>query len=277
MRRPIKMFALFICAVLLCVGVEHQADAGPQATPQDHLDRGHELYEKGDLNGAMAEYRVALRLEPNNAIAHYYLGAALGQKNDAQGEIAEYRASLRINDKIPDVHFFLGMALRRKGDLDGAIAEFRAALSIRPDSVYPNSADAHLFLGMTLHQKGDLDGAITEFHAALSIRPDRDYSNSADAHWNLGTVLAQKGDTDRAIAEFRVAIRLKPGSPVPHLGLSMALQAKGYKLIRDGHDEEGTVLYDQAYLECGRALALDPKSKMISDKCDYLAGFLGKK
>ena len=41
------------------------------------------------MDGAVAEYREALRLNPNNAAAHNNLGAALGEKGDWDGAIAE--------------------------------------------------------------------------------------------------------------------------------------------------------------------------------------------
>ena len=52
---------------------------------------------KGDLDGAIAEYREALRLNPNDDEAHFNLGVALGKKGDWDGAIAEYREALRLN------------------------------------------------------------------------------------------------------------------------------------------------------------------------------------
>ncbi len=60
--------------------VSTAAWAGPQANPGDakaHLDRGAALYEKGDLDGAIGEYREAIRLKPDDADAHFHLGVAL--------------------------------------------------------------------------------------------------------------------------------------------------------------------------------------------------------
>jgi tetratricopeptide (TPR) repeat protein len=52
---------------------------------------------KGDWDGAIVEEREALRLNPNNELAHYDLGHALGDKGDWDGEIAEEREALRLN------------------------------------------------------------------------------------------------------------------------------------------------------------------------------------
>ena len=45
-----------------------------------HYNLGVALGSKGDLDGAIAEYREALRLNPNNDEAHVNLGVALGQQ-----------------------------------------------------------------------------------------------------------------------------------------------------------------------------------------------------
>jgi Flp pilus assembly protein TadD len=47
-----------------------------------HNNLGYGLFKKGDGDGAITEYREALRLNPNYAEAHVNLGLALGQKHD---------------------------------------------------------------------------------------------------------------------------------------------------------------------------------------------------
>ena len=54
---------------------------------------------KGDLDGEIAEYREALRLNPNNADAHNDLGVALEQKGDRRGALEEYRAAYMLDPK----------------------------------------------------------------------------------------------------------------------------------------------------------------------------------
>jgi Flp pilus assembly protein TadD len=64
------------------------------------------LGHKGDRDGAIAEYREALRLNPNNDVAHFFLGeahnklgVALEQKGDRQGALEEYRAAHMLDPK----------------------------------------------------------------------------------------------------------------------------------------------------------------------------------
>jgi tetratricopeptide (TPR) repeat protein len=96
------------------------------------------------------------------AEAHYNLGVALYDKDDLDGAIREYREALRIQPDYADAHVNLGVALYDKGDLDGAIREYREALRIQPDNAY-----AHLNLAAALAGKGDRDGAIREYRIAV--------------------------------------------------------------------------------------------------------------
>jgi len=60
---------------------------------------GAGLGAKGDLEGAMAEYREALRLNPNEAKAHNNLGLALEKKGHRRGALDEFRAAYMLDPK----------------------------------------------------------------------------------------------------------------------------------------------------------------------------------
>jgi Flp pilus assembly protein TadD len=47
--------------------------------------------------GEIAEYRQALRLNPNDAGAHYLLGYALERKRNSQEALQQYRAAYQLN------------------------------------------------------------------------------------------------------------------------------------------------------------------------------------
>ena len=59
---------------------------------------------------AIAEWREAIRLEPNNGILHFTLGLALSKQGELEEAIAEYRAAIRIEPRFADAHSNLGLA-----------------------------------------------------------------------------------------------------------------------------------------------------------------------
>ncbi len=70
----------------------------------DHYNRGVALHRKGDLDGAIVEYRRALRLNSNDVAAHTNLGTALQAKGDLAGALAEYRKALSLNPNDDYAH-----------------------------------------------------------------------------------------------------------------------------------------------------------------------------
>lgn len=64
---------------------------------EDHLKRGDELRSERNWDGAIAEYRDAVRLNPKNGDPHYNLGVVLEKKRDLEGALNEYRAAYSLN------------------------------------------------------------------------------------------------------------------------------------------------------------------------------------
>ena len=60
------------------------------------LGRGDALYEKKDVDGAIAKYRQAIEVEPALVEAHKKLAVALADKDDVEGAIAASRRALAL-------------------------------------------------------------------------------------------------------------------------------------------------------------------------------------
>jgi Flp pilus assembly protein TadD len=170
---------------------------------EKHFLKGYALFSKGDVDGAIVEYREATRLKPDFADAHGLLALALEQEGDFDGAIGEYRQMVRLSPNDAQAHFGLGVNLGLKGDWDGEITEEREAIRLKADN-----AEAHFNLGLALGEKGDLDGAISEFRMAIRLKADY-----AMAHNALGLALEQKGELQPALEEYRKAYELAPKNP----------------------------------------------------------------
>ena len=201
-----------------------------------HSYLGVALRDKGDLDGAIAEFREAVRLKPDSAEVHSNYGMTHQDKGDVNGAIVEYREAIRLKPDFALAHSNLGNSLASRGDFSGAVAEYREAIRLKPDF-----AAAHSNYGDTLKQMGNLDGAIAEFREAIHLKPDMSL-----AHSNYGDALKARGDLDGAIAEFREAVRLKPEFLIAHFNLGNTLKTKG--------DVDGAIA------EFQQVLRLDPDS-----------------
>lgn len=133
----------------------------------DEITRGNQLYSAGQLNRALGAYRIALHIEPSNAIAHNSLAWTLYRLGELDEGMAEVREALRLKPNDPEFVNTLACLLFDRGDVNGAITEWKRALSL---SKTPNPADLYgMAIGMLA--KGDQAGAVRYFNEAIKIDP----------------------------------------------------------------------------------------------------------
>jgi tetratricopeptide (TPR) repeat protein len=171
---------------------------------EPHNGLGSALYVKGGLDAAIAEFREAIRLENDNAVAHSNLGNALRSKGWLDEAIDECRKAIRLKNDFAEAHNNLGNALHAQGRLDEAIDECREAVRLKKDF-----AEAHFSLGNALLAQGRLDEAVAEFREAIRLK--KDY---AEAHCNLGLAFRDQGRFAEALAELQTGHELGFRRPV---------------------------------------------------------------
>ncbi len=149
---------------------------GQNAAAQNNL--GNALFQKGQVDEAIAHYQKALAIQPGHAKAHYNLGNALAEQSKLDEAIIEFQKALAIQPDQPEVLNNLATALLRSGQVDEAIIQFQKTLAIQP-----GLAGAYNNLGAALFNKGRVNEAINSFQKALAIQPD-----SGDAQNNLALI-----------------------------------------------------------------------------------------
>ena len=152
-----------------------------------HNVLGIALADRGKFDEAIAEFRQALRLEPDSGTTCWHLGAALAS-NGARQEAIEYlRRSIQLDPANGPARYDLGSILLAARSVDDAADEFRTAVRLMPGSV-----EAHNNLGLALAFQGKLAEAIDEFQHALSIDP-----KFAEAERNLAIARRQYRDVGK--------------------------------------------------------------------------------
>jgi Tfp pilus assembly protein PilF/4-amino-4-deoxy-L-arabinose transferase-like glycosyltransferase len=186
------------------------------------------LERAGDAGGAITHYEEAIRIKPDFAMAHYNLGIALARTGKIEEAVAHYEQALRINPDYAEAHYNLGTVFLREGNIGNAIGQYEQALRINPDY-----AAVHCNLGIALARTGKIGEAVAHFEWALRINPDY-----AEAHYNLGTVFLQEGNISNAIEQYEQALRLKPDYAAAHFNLGVALEKLGKPADAMGHYEQ---------------------------------------
>jgi hypothetical protein len=75
----------------------------------------------------------ALVVDPNNWVAHDFVGLLHASGGDDAAAIADFRLAIANNPEHPNAHDNLADSLMRLGRVDEAIAEYREALVFQPD------------------------------------------------------------------------------------------------------------------------------------------------
>jgi cytochrome c-type biogenesis protein CcmH/NrfG len=163
-----------------------------QVLPAGGQDRRLELQE--------AVIRHALEKYPDDASAHFHLGAIRKARLDAPGALAEFQTAVRGEPGNPEARNMLGSAFAAVGRVSEAIDQFRLALELRPD--YQN---ARFNLARALIRAGKFDEAADLFRKLVAA-----YPNDAQARNGLGELLFRQGKYSEAVVEFDRAIALDP-------------------------------------------------------------------
>lgn len=180
------------------------------------VDTATDLEKKGRYPDAVAEWKKAVALGPDEAAAHLNLGLALSEIGQTGDAIAEWRRALELSPEYPEAHNNLANALARDGRLDEAITHYEQALQYSPEYV-----EAHNNLGNALAQRGRVAEAIPHFRKTVELRPDL-----AEAHSALGLALAMTGNLKDAVLSATKAVELSGGKQPMMLDLLASLYAE---------------------------------------------------
>jgi tetratricopeptide (TPR) repeat protein len=249
------------------IALRNRADTAPGL-----VNHGVDLARSDDHEGAIAAYRRAITLEPNDAIAHYDLGLSLEEIGDYDQAIVHLTRAYELDpssdhrDALVSAHANHATNLFEKGEKLAAIAAYRRAIAIDG-----NNARTHTDLGLALLAVDEYLAAISELRLALGIQPDSQKTKeslaralgkegmelekqekrgeaiaryreavglNADAwesHYLLGVALGKEHDANGAVSELETAFRLQPSEGV-RSALADAIEARG-----DAHADAGAL------------------------------------
>jgi len=171
-------------------------------------------------------YREIVDLNAESAEADMLAGEAQDEMLNTEGAVEQFRAAVKADPRLPNVHFGLGYLLWKQSKYEEAVPEFQAELENLPDSPHALTflADCYIQLGkpadaLPLAEKAvQLDPSVAKAHLELGIiyagsdrKPDalKEFQTSvkldpmvADAHWRLGRLYQSLGRKEEAKAEF---------------------------------------------------------------------------
>lgn len=135
--------------------------------PFPHINYGIALESQGRQAEALAQYREAVRLVPDNSQARYNLGFLLDAMGKPEEALREHREAVRLAPEKPFLHEGLGIVLAELNRFDEAMREFTEAARLDPKFAWP-----HFQMGKVLLKQGRDVEAAQKFGQALQMDPD---------------------------------------------------------------------------------------------------------
>jgi tetratricopeptide (TPR) repeat protein len=233
MRHPAIIVACGLILLQLLVEPSFPQDV---TNPQQILSRAVELHQRGDLEGAIRQYRAFLARFPNVADVRFNLGAALAAAGQYREAISEYERALELGglSDPSTVQFNLAWACFQAAEIGKAKKALEKVLADRP-----SDRDAILLLAYCHLREGDSRKTL-ELLSPLEteLKGDEQFG------YVFGSALLESGQLNRAQA---IALRL------------VAVHDSAEARLLLGRCRMDASDYFSAQKELERAVALDPK------------------
>jgi tetratricopeptide (TPR) repeat protein len=169
---------------------------------------GNEFFRAGDADHAIEKYRIALSMNPDNAMAHQRLGFLLYRVKRQQQEAVEHsRTAVRLEPRNPFAQFDLGAALFEHGDLTNALDHLAEAARLLPngyDENY-NAVEMHFILAQTQYRLALYAQCIPSVETVLRVAPEHPRAN-----YMMAMARAWIGETRSTLPFFEKAAQSEP-------------------------------------------------------------------
>ena len=132
-----------------------------------HIQRGKDLDNAGDIQGAIRETQKAIQIYPGSARAHANLGIMYTVKNNCREAIPELEEGVRLGSDFPNTFSSLGYCYNKLGDRKRAITALEKGLRISSSNLVAERAEIHQRLGRYYYWERQYGKALGHLQIAL--------------------------------------------------------------------------------------------------------------
>jgi tetratricopeptide (TPR) repeat protein len=245
-------------ASLFCFAVSHVCLGKPQKSPAggaSHMQRGIELAQQKNFDGAVAEFTKAIEANPKDPRGYTNRGTAYraGNPPHLAEAFADFSKAIEVAPKDEVAYRERGMTAVMQNQFDAALPDFDKAIELKPDDAY-----AYKFRGFAEVGLNQWDKAIADFTTAIEKQPDdpQNYDRRAWANRNLKNY-------DAAVADYTLLIQKNPND--------------AEHLVKRGATYTSLQQYENAIADYQAALKIKPDDYDTVQRLQYVQGMLQAK
>jgi len=174
-----------------------------EVTPRSYhsvLNRGSELFRRGDVSNAVSDLIKATRINPVDDNSFVNRGVAFMILKNYTNAIDDFNEAIKFNPKNAGAYFNRAAVQRKQGNYTNAFNDLTIALSI--NKTYLKALKVRGIVALKLKK---YETAIQDFSKVIIIEP----KNSAN-YYRRAQVYIQCKKIDKALTDFSQCIKYKP-------------------------------------------------------------------
>jgi len=158
---------------------------------------GLSLYDQGELENALSQFRIILDKDPSFSKARLLSGTILLRQGRVDDSIAEINRLLETDSKNALAHNVLGSAYMAKGMFEEGIRELNLATELDPSII-----DAHLKKGIFHLSQGRMNEGEADLKTAIKVAPE-----ILNTRLLLASYYMQKKNNTKALEVLKEGLR----------------------------------------------------------------------
>jgi tetratricopeptide (TPR) repeat protein len=194
---------------------------------------GDNLYQNGDINGAVREYKTAILLDPSDVNIHNSLGVCYGILGDYGKALKEFKEAVKLDPDEVMALYNIGLVNMLTNKALKALEYFLEADRKKEDDIF----EVAFQIGRVYLNMGQPETAKEFLEKAVSLN-----SESGLAWRSLGECCIALNMTDEAVSAYKKAVRQNPND-------AESLSALGYLFDLLGENPEITTIFCQQSID----------------------------
>lgn len=236
---------------------------------EDYFLRGGSYLQRGNIQGALADYTQAIRLKPAFAAAFASRQQLYFWQGNYQQSIADGNRAIQLQPSS-NAYIVRGFARAKLGDLQGQLLDLNQAVALSPGS-YAYRSYAH-------YQLGNYSQALADAEQAVQLNPESPF-----AYATRGMARSKLGQSEAALEDGSSAIQYDPDAVIGWFGRAViyynlqdhrsAIASINQALTRNSNFVEAYLLRAAARMRSGdqggaiadlnQAITLDPNNAAV--------------